>query len=889
MNKIKKLLIAIIFVLLGTFVVTVDAASIKETKTDIEKLSNDSESDVYLIGGTKFHSKYPISAGESAAAGANYVYIQLSVYNKFYNELDRKPKVILYSNLTGEWSIKSNGKLNVIDTEEEEALLEESLLTFFQNNEEKIIEFDPGMEVSEENTEYEEFGIKYENDKFKIPATVLNFYFMDKNGDYHTVDTNYNVEENEMEYGEFYIPGSIYVYDEDNKNEIKTSYELTKEGYLKIYDEEELYQSWDNNVITGYVDEDGNPIDMINTKFEKDTKVYRTLAEGAIRTKNINYTIDDIDKAIEASNDGYEAKLLETESGKTVVNKLITLDKENMNLSLNLNGQTLSRDEGESVLYIIGKNSTLSIYGEGNIENESGNAITVGQQDVGAQNINLYVSSGVTINTKSFGVVLFGESTNLYFNGKVNINKENATGISGNGNAGSAGSNINLTNATITSAYAGTVGLYLPHEGTTTINDNTQITAATAIGIKAGDLNIYNSTITSNGEKGEPELLGNGIKSTGDAIYVEMNPVYLDDIDININSTSLVSVNGKPILVYNPEGMDEPNIFAQNYRTKDTDGVKTYYLEDSQAVVSVGEKLYSINNIDEAIEESSEINPATLLPTETGNLVVNKLITLDKENADMYLNLNGQNLSRDTKASVLYLIGKNSSLTVDGGENGAIIENESGNAITVGQQDVGAQNINLYVNSGVTINTKSFGVVLFGESANLDFSGEINIIKENATGISGNGNAGSAGSNINLTNATITSAYAGTVGLYLPHEGTTTINDNTQITAATAIGIKAGDLNIYNSTITSNGEKGEPELLGNGIKSTGDAIYVEMNPVYLDDIDININSTSLVSVNGKPILVYNPEGMDEPTIQANDYSVKEIDGNKTYYSSSINS
>jgi len=889
MNKIKKLLIAIIFVLLGTFVVTVDAASIKETKTDIEKLSNDSESDVYLIGGTKFHSKYPISAGESAAAGANYVYIQLSVYNKFYNELDRKPKVILYSNLTGEWSIKSNGKLNVIDTEEEEALLEESLLTFFQNNEEKIIEFDPGMEVSEENTEYEEFGIKYENDKFKIPATVLNFYFMDKNGDYHTVDTNYNVEENEMEYGEFYIPGSIYVYDEDNKNEIKTSYELTKEGYLKIYDEEELYQSWDNNVITGYVDEDGNPIDMINTKFEKDTKVYRTLAEGAIRTKNINYTIDDIDKAIEASNDGYEAKLLETESGKTVVNKLITLDKENMNLSLNLNGQTLSRDEGESVLYIIGKNSTLSIYGEGNIENESGNAITVGQQDVGAQNINLYVSSGVTINTKSFGVVLFGESTNLYFNGKVNINKENATGISGNGNAGSAGSNINLTNATITSAYAGTVGLYLPHEGTTTINDNTQITAATAIGIKAGDLNIYNSTITSNGEKGEPELLGNGIKSTGDAIYVEMNPVYLDDIDININSTSLVSVNGKPILVYNPEGMDEPNIFAQNYRTKDTDGVKTYYLEDSQAVVSVGEKLYSINNIDEAIEESSEINPATLLPTETGNLVVNKLITLDKENADMYLNLNGQNLSRDTKASVLYLIGKNSSLTVDGGENGAIIENESGNAITVGQQDVGAQNINLYVNSSVTINTKSFGVVLFGESANLDFSGEINIIKENATGISGNGNVGSAGSNINLTNATITSAYAGTVGLYLPHEGTTTINDNTQITAATAIGIKAGDLNIYNSTITSNGEKGEPELLGNGIKSTGDAIYVEMNPVYLDDIDININSTSLVSVNGKPILVYNPEGMDEPTIQANDYSVKEIDGNKTYYSSSINS
>ncbi|MBQ3021043.1 MAG: hypothetical protein IJD92_02310 [Bacilli bacterium] len=896
MNKIRRLLFIIIFVFLSTFIIRADAASLKENMTDIEN----SGSDVYLIGGTKFHNNYVINAGESAEAGANYVYIQLSVYNKDYDELDRKPKVIYYSDLTGDWYIKSNGELNPIDTEEEENLLEESLVLFFENNEEKIIEFDPGIEVT--GTQHEQFDVIYENGKFKIPATTTYFQFFSEERGYVGVDTNYDADENEMIYGDFYIPYQIPVYNYADKDdlenaEIRSWYQTTKEGRLYLIDESELFQSWDEYAVEGYVDEDGNPIDVLSMTFTEGDVLYQKLEKAVIRTGNINYSINNVDKAIEASNESWHASIIPNASTKLVVSKLITLDKENEEMYLDLNGQTLSRDNGKFVLYITGKNSSLNIYSSihdvenykrGTIENESGTAITVGQPSIENQNITLNVDSSVEINTKGIGISVIGNGANLNFSGTINLLAEGASGISGRGNKEDAGANINLKYANILSTEEYTYGLYLPHEGNTEINDS-YIKTATAIGIKAGKLNINRSGIYSIGTKKEPELFNNGIYSTGDAIYVEMNPVYLDNIRINIDqNSSLNSVNGKPILIYNPNNMTKPIITSDHYNTLEFDGDKTYYLSNDLAVISVNGKNYTEKHIAKAIEESSKDNKAVLVNglynlTISEDIIINN-IGDDANNPDeLYLDLNGNTLFIEEDCyGGIWLKGKNTTLTIS---NGYLEAKGSASAIISGQKTKEAQNVRLVIEEDVFISAPNYGVNVFGENAALDFKGNISI-SEDGYGISGTNPWGKTEINI-YDKSSISATAKDGFALYLPENGVTNIYGG-QLTGASVIGIKLGELNIYGGTLNAVGEKLLPVYpTNNGTESTGDVIFVEINDNYYKNmtdpkIVININDNAeLNSDNGEPIFVYNSNSEVTPIIDSTKYTIinEEIDPN----------
>ena len=865
MKNIKIMFFSFIFILLGFITLNVEAAtSIKETGEGYTQ-------NAYVIGGTKFTTT--VTSTKAFKAGKAYY----ELCDKL-NVCEEDIKTYYYSNIFKKWYVvpEEGGTLEAL-TEKDNEKVQEGLNIFYVNNEEKILEYPTDYKVV--GNVHEEAGVKYENGVFKIPATVLSFAFETEDGGYKYVDTTLNTEDDEYEFGDFYIPEYLAVYNYEDRNNLddenvwmRAEFQLDKNGKIIEYGDDYIYQSNDQNAVDGYVDKDGNPIDILSMNFKQGDVVFQKLSLGVVSIWGVNYSAENFVKALESTSAEKEAYLI----SDYVSEKLITLSSENKDMYLNLDTHTLSRNGGGFVIYLTGKNSTLNI-SNGTISNVTGQAITVGKETTETQNVKAIINSDVIINTENIGIAAIGEGAQVDFYGAININSEDGIGISGNGNKNAAGANINVyPGATIDSEYEGSIALYLPHEGETNVVGAT-FTAATAIGIKAGTLNISESHLNAFGAVKSPELYNNGVNSTGDVIYVEMNKGYLDNIKINVNDSSLSSENGKAILVYNPDNMDVPEINAVDYNTILVDDNKTYYSSNDEADIMVGDRGYYVVDIVSAIKASSEENPATLMK----DVQVLKTATINiDESKDLYLDLNGYKLSRINGSFVLYLLGKNYTLHISNG----IIENTAGQAITVGDLVQEDQNIKAVVNSDVTINTERVGISVTGKGAQLDFYGKININKESGAGINGNGGANAAGTVINVyPGAVISSDYEDTVALYLPQKGITTVNGAT-LTAATPGGIKSGEVNILNSTLNAFGTYKDPVLYNDGIAGTGDAIYAEVNNSYLKDIKLSVTNSQLSSVNGEAILVYNPTETDQPEVTTDIYTNIVEDGDKTYYS-----
>ena len=230
MRNINKILLTLV---LSLVCISFPKAAIKENINEINK-------DTYIIGISKFNNEFIISASDTSKSEADYAYL-LSLLGKDIDNIEIN--TYYYSDLTNEWFKISNNQEFILLNQTDISKLENNLEIFYVNNIEKIIEFPYENEVLEGSIT--DPKVKFENNKFVIPATSIGFGFT-SNGAQISVDLKKN-NNDEYDFGNYYIPNIVKVYDENNnlltilstnsEGKIETGLLLsyTKEGYKVAY------------------------------------------------------------------------------------------------------------------------------------------------------------------------------------------------------------------------------------------------------------------------------------------------------------------------------------------------------------------------------------------------------------------------------------------------------------------------------------------------------------------------------------------------------------------------------------------------------------------------------------------------------------------------------
>lgn len=304
----------------------------------------------------------------------------------------------------------------------------------------------------------------------------------------------------------------------------------------------------------------------------------------------------------------------------------------------------------------------------------------------------------------------------------------------------------------------------------------------------------------------------------------------------------------------------EDNYAVIEYVDKDgntIDMLNSTFTEGDVVYQKLGKAAFVANGVNHVAADLEQyLDRGYSLITLLDNVVLSEPIVLENPNTNMNLDLNGKTLSCSGDCTrIIRANGKNSSLFITNGT----IEAGDAQGITVGQKTEEVQNVWVNVKDDVTINANTYGITVFGNKANLNFSGTINI-KNDGYGISGNGSSGYAGTEITINDgAKINATHENGFALYLPQKGNVQINGG-ELTGASVIGIKAGNLNIYGGTLTATGNKVIPIFPTNdGTESTGDVIFVEMNDKYAKKVIVNVSSEATLSTtdeNSKAIFVY---------------------------------
>ena len=316
---------------------------------------------------------------------------------------------------------------------------------------------------------------------------------------------------------------------------------------------------------------------------------------------------------------------------------------------------------------------------------------------------------------------------------------------------------------------------------------------------------------------------------------------------------------------------------AENGYTSDLDYGNFAIVEVSDIVAMVGNVPYE--NLQDAVNASSEDDPAVLLD----DLTLTETLLLDGENTDNVLNLNEKTLKGVNGEKLLRVDGKNNTLTI---LNGTIDFNGS-TYIEVGNKTQDEYSNKLIVNSDVTMNAGTYGIVLRGDESSLEFNGTLNLSGEDGLAILGNGTVDQAGTDIKIgTSAKVFANGNGSFAFYLPQAGNVTIEGG-EFEADTVIGIKAGTLTINGGEFTAIGEKRTPVRSENGINPTGDVIYIEQNSSYADNIKINVADDAVfTSTNGYLIQEYNVDN-DKKAIVTGKYTVSHELEKGRYYDDTV--
>ena len=902
MKNIKRLIICLFVIILTTFDVQ---AKVKEDASSYTE-------DMYVIGATRFESEYIITASRAANAGADEAFVQQNVYGNS-NFRGKDIKTYYYCFLDKTWSeVLENGKGLRALTDDEVTSVKNALNIFYINNEEKTLdvtftkEVDEGSIVGPFNGE-----AKVSENKITIPATWINGFSFTSGGANVEVEMGLGEEEGTLdEYTEPVIrmdakvsvtlPSEVQdssefeftLNIEANGNEGK---EVTTLGVfsaddpqvgniiegLKYYDE--TTSSWKeiNNMGEAF----GNVIKDATIKYKaklvnfasgkvsfnlslvtSDNKVYKTSASMQAYALNSVVLVngeDYSDLAVAfATNKSGTFKLL----SDAEVNETILLDHNQV--TLDLNGKTLSFAT-KGVKLRIGKNTNMTVK-NGTIKGldytlqAEDNAVLTVERDV---NI---VLDNPSITKNKYGITYWDQAL-VNFEGNITVTGD-SIGISGNGNLSNTGT-LNITGGTITASEG--AGLYLPNAGTTYITGG-KITAGTVLNIKAGTLNITGGEFKATGEKKDPAATTGQNNNTGDVIIIEENPSYQDHVKVNVTGGTLESANGYLIQEYNPT-LGKENVLSSivtgKYTTKHIikreNGIEISYYDDKTSNLTVTENGEEVNyTSDDLVNLALNMTEGTIKLGE--DLDVSKVLFTGK----VTLDLNGKTLSV-VNANKAIISDANANLTIKNGTIKGInyaLQVEDDAVLTI------EKDVNIIVNGDVE--GSRYGVTMW-ENGTLNFEGNIKVT--GGIGISGNGMDKKYNAKLNVTGGTIT-VEDGT-GIYLPHYGTTVISGG-EITAPTGINIKAGSLDITGGTIKATGEKVSPTATTGKTNETGDAIIIEENTNYADNIKLNITGGTLESANGYLVQEYNPTlgtGNELTSVITGKYTVKNVIDDYTFY------
>lgn len=577
--------------------------------------------------------------------------------------------------------------------------------------------------------------------------------------------------------------------------------------------------------------------------------VYVDSNEATLEVKGVKYSTDDFEYALENSSSEYAVYLL---NDITVTETaLLDVDKD---MVLDLRGYTIT-SEGPNVIRMKGNDASLSIQNGTFNVGGYGTAVAVGQSQDDTSNVirrELTVANDVYINSQYYGITVFGKST-VDFSGHITLSNS-GYGISGNGLAANAGTEINIYDGATITASTG-AALYLPQTGVTNIYGGI-FDAHTVVGIKAGNLNIINGTFRALAtELNDPKANGNGFDLTGDIIIAEENAAYADHIVIDIQGGTFDNTNGGAIVrEFNPSlKTDNPRTVTVNglYATRKTTKMENVfeYVDSNLTEIQLNATGYTKGDLKYAIENSSETYPVTLLT----DIVLDETVVLEADN-EMHLDLDNHTITANGFHAIR-LKGTDAKLSID---KGKFVTYGGGSAVAIGadkEDTTGVTRRELTINSNVEIESEYYGLVPFGKSQ-INFFGSITITGD-GYGISGNGNKNNEGTLINVNPGSSITALNG-AAIYQPQAGTTNITGG-ELTAHTVVGIKAGNLNITGGTFTSTGALADPAPNGNGFDLTGDIILAEENAAYADHIKIDITAGTFNNTNGGAIVrEFNP-------------------------------
>ena len=556
-----------------------------------------------------------------------------------------------------------------------------------------------------------------------------------------------------------------------------------------------------------------------------------------------------LQKAIDAANSNETILLLTNISGEEIGsgNQMVFDEGEsNKNITINLQGNTVTASAGEAVS-IKANALTLTIM-NGKIVNKNDGQYSDGiyaycnangSEDSRSHNLNLTLN-GVEFETKTQSISINGTAKNT---------------------------NLVISNCNIVSTDE--IGIYYPPDGVLEIVDTT-ITAPTGIAIKGGTVTIGGNTkISANGEKVVPSqpYPGSGnLTLTGDAIYFEGG--YSFPMVLNITGGTFKSENGYAVQMNFKNAPENPPV----RKISITGGT---FSSDVSAYLAKG-------YVQNANGEVGKLNDVAVAEVTTADGTTNKYETLQKAIADVEEN-GTVTLLRDVTETDKCVVNNGHTFTMDLGTNTLTVNKrlivQSGfvtvkNGTLAGDVELSAAAEDKAFNSftlaeDAVIRTDGWGIMIFQNGTTggaYNFGTTVNVDgkiygKESALWVLGNIHTDLTSAQNPVTvnvgsTAVMENDSPGTTALQMAGSCVVTIADGAQITADTAVEVRAGRLTVNGGTITGTGTPTTVNSNGNGTSTTGVGIAVAQHQTALP-ITVIVNGGTISGFTG--FYVTNPE------------------------------
>ena len=254
-------------------------------------------------------------------------------------------------------------------------------------------------------------------------------------------------------------------------------------------------------------------------------------------TTNIAY--DSIVSAIDAAKSNQTVKMMKD----VTLSEGIAFNRGRSGLVLDLGGNTLTVGSGYSYVYsdsVTIKNGLLtSVCPE---DKDWSTIEVIGHSSQGVYSTGLTVAEDGVIGGPKFAIAVFGASGSAAYDATINVFGKLTNNIFVSGNIHEGNIVINVKDG----AEINTTGIGIALNGFATVNieDGAAITSeeATAIEVRAGNLNITGGTLTSNAVPTSFEPNGNGTTTKGVAVAISQHTTVLP-ITVNISGGEFYGYN----------------------------------------------------------------------------------------------------------------------------------------------------------------------------------------------------------------------------------------------------------------------------------------------------------------------------------------------------------